>query len=141
MAVAAALFFAPQYNFAGDLPALRTVAATLRVRAPMGGSMLVVNRGLWLYTMAGMTPPTIYFNSMHLLCAFPNAEGSPLDEAMATRPRFLVVADESFGAICEQNERWKVVHDAIASNYHKLTHASSPRDFFDVYEINAGKAP
>ena len=65
-------------------------------------------------------------------------------EILASRPRFVVVADRRIHYVCEQADRWRAVDGALSAAYRRVAHAAGAADSFDVYEAVApglGQAP
>jgi len=142
-AVAAAL-----YVRAGDLKTryathlIAQAVEAIRASGPTPNDKLfVVNRGVWLYPATDLPPPTAYFSALHTLCDFPGAGRDRLAEALATRPRYLVVADRRIHYACEQADRWSLVDAVLARSYHLLAHAQGEGDSYDVYEADGRTAP
>ena len=134
---ALAVFYNPAIYYPEDEDALRQAAAAVAGRAQPVDRMLVVNRGLWLYPMTGLHPPTAFFHPMHTLCVFAGAGGGALADALAARPRFIVVADERVRTMCERDDRWDAVHRALGADYVLLTRAAGAAEAFDIYEAKA----
>ena len=111
-----------------------------RERADAGDKLFVVNRGGWLYTATNLPPPTAYFFPGHTLCDFPGA-AYRLAEALATQPRYIVVADRRIRYVCEQADRWSIVDAVLARSYRLLAHAAGEGDSYDVYEAVGRTAP
>ena len=77
----------------GRSPVSRSRGSEPRVRHELSGG--------WLNVAYDLAPPTPYFHWFHTLCDFPGAGPRRLAEALASRPRFLVVADPSKRFQCE----------------------------------------
>jgi len=128
----------PASAYRDDLPALHAAARAIQLRRPGAGDrLLVLNRGLWLYGLTGLTPPTPYFHPMHLTCDFPGVGLAQLSQTLNARPRFLVVADRSVGYICDTPVRWAAIERAISARYHPISHIVGRIDAFDIYELDA----
>jgi hypothetical protein len=97
--------------------------------------VLVLNRGLQIYVGLHLTPPTAYFHPKHLLCEFPTASGNPLAEALAARPRFVVVADPSIYRLCEQPARLRMVEKTLKAQYRLAAQAQGSWDSFSIYQL------
>jgi hypothetical protein len=67
------------------------------------------------------------------LSDFPGAGPARLAEALATRPRYLVVADRARHAKTELAESWRLIDAALAHSYRLLAHAQGIGDSYDVY--------
>jgi hypothetical protein len=146
-AVAAALFIRVGEIRAGEARApqetraIAAAAAAIRARGPAPTDRLyVVNRSGWLYPATGLAPPTAYFFPGHTLCEFPGAGRARLVEALATGPRYVVVADRRIGGYCDLAANWLVVADVLARSYRPLAHVTGEADFYDVYEAVGGAA-
>jgi hypothetical protein len=123
--------------------AIAAAAAAIRASEPAPTDRLfVVNRSGWLYLATGLAPPTAYFFPGHTLCEFPGAGRVRLAEALAARPRYIVVADRRIGGYCDIAANWLVVADALERSYRRLAHVTGEADFYDVYEAvgRAGRA-
>ncbi len=128
----------PASAYRDDLPALNAAARAIHGRHPgVDDHLLVLNRGLWLYGLTGVTPPTAYFHPMHLTCDFPGVGFAQLTDTLNARPRFLVVADRSVSFVCDTPVRWAAINGVIAAQYHPISHIAGRIDAFDVYERNA----
>ena len=78
---------------------------------------------------------------MHMICDFPDAGLGRLAEALATRPRYVVVADRRQRYYCELTANWLVIDDALARSYRLLAHVAGEADSYDVYESVGRTAP
>jgi hypothetical protein len=122
--------------------AIAEAAAAIHASEPAPTDRLfVVNRSGWLYLATGLAPPTAYFFPGHTLCEFPGAGRVRLTEALAARPRYIVVADRRIGGYCDLAANWLVVDDALARSYRLLAHAAGEADSYDVYEAVGRTAP
>jgi hypothetical protein len=141
--VAAALYIrAGELKARPETRAIAEAAEAIRASAPAPGDKLfVVNRGVWLYTATNLSPPTARFFPMHMICDFPDAGLGRLAEALATRPRYVVVADRRQRYYCELTANWLVIDDALARSYRLLAHVAGEADSYDVYESVGRTAP
>ena len=118
--------------------ALAETAAAIRAEGWTPGDRLyVVNRGLWLYGALDAPPPTRFLYPGHTLCDFKDRGPGLVAEILASRPRFVVVADRRIHYVCEQADRWRAVDDALTASYRRVGHAAGAVDSFDVYEAVA----
>lgn len=114
--------------------AVARAAEAIKASGPAADDrLLVVSRGAWLYPATGLVPPTAYFHWEHTLSDFPGAGPARLAEALATRPRYLVVADRARHAKTELAESWRLIDAALAHSYRLLAHAQGIGDSYDVY--------
>jgi Dolichyl-phosphate-mannose-protein mannosyltransferase len=117
-----------------EIGAIDIAARAIKASEPAADDKLfVVSRGMWLYMATNLAPPTAYFHWEHTLCDFPGAGPGRLAEALATKPRYLVVADRTH-YVCELPQSWRQVDSVLARSYRLLVHAQGDDDFFDVYE-------
>jgi hypothetical protein len=118
-----------------DQKAIDVAAAAIEATRPLPSDRLfAVSRGGWLNVTTDLAPPTPYFHWFHTLCDFPGAGAGRLAEALATRPRFLVVADPSKRFQCELDSHRTLIDAALASSYRLLVRADGDHDFYGVYE-------
>jgi hypothetical protein len=139
LSVAAAVS-APGVDFVRrqDLPALTAAAQSIRASGPGPEDKLyVVNRSVWLNSMADLAPPTKYYFPFQTLCAFPGAGPDAVAEILATRPRYIVVADRRTKYYCERQESWRLIDATLAASYRLLARAAGAFDSYDVYEAVA----
>jgi len=128
----------PASAYRDDISAVDAAARAIqRLNPGPADHLLVLNRGLWLYGLTGLTPPTAYFHPMHLTCDFPGVGFARLIDTLNARARFLVVADRSVGYVCDTPARWAAITGVVAARYHKISHIAGRIDAFDVYELNA----
>jgi hypothetical protein len=122
--------------------ALAGTAAAIRADGWTPGDRLyVVNRGLWLYGALDAPPPTRFLYPGHTLCDFNDRGPGVVAEILASRPRFVVVADRRIHYVCEQADRWRAVDGALTASYRRVAHSAGAVDAFDVYEaIGPGPA-
>jgi hypothetical protein len=122
----------------GAFPETRAFAvATQAIKATNPSpddKLFVVSRGLWLHLTTDLPPPTPYFFAEHTLCSFPAAGPERLAEALATKPRYIVVSNPA-RSTCELPAAWRQVDEALAHSYRFVTRAPGDRDFFDLYEL------
>jgi hypothetical protein len=118
--------------------ALAETAAAIRSEGWTPSDRLyVVNRGLWLYGALDAPPPTRFLYPGHTLCDFKDRGPGLVAEILASRPRFVVVADRRIHYVCEQADRWRAVDGALSAAYRRVAHAAGAVDSFDVYEAVA----
>jgi hypothetical protein len=119
--------------------AIAAAAQAISASAPAPTDRLfVVNRSGWLYPATNLAPPTAYFFPGHTLCEFPGAGRARLAEALAARPRYVVVADRRIGGYCDLAANWRLVTDVLSRSYRRLAHVTGEADSYDVYERIAG---
>jgi hypothetical protein len=115
--------------------ALAQAEAAIRASGPAPGDRLyVVNRGLWLYSALDWPPPTPIFYPGHTLCDFKDRGPELIETILATRPRYLVIADRRIHYVCEQADRWRAVDAALAADYRPIAHANGAVDSYAVYQ-------
>ncbi|MGD0641733.1 MAG: glycosyltransferase family 39 protein [Roseiarcus sp.] len=119
---------------ADDRATLGAKAAIESTRPDPTDRLLVVSRGGLIYGASGLDPPTPYYEWAQTLCDFPGAGLPRLAEAIASRPRYLVVADRSKRYPCEQDSQWALVDDALRTSYRLLARADGDYDFYEVYQ-------
>ena len=68
------------------------------------------------------------------MCDFKQRGPELIEEILASRPRYLVVANRRIHYVCEQADRWQAVESALATNYRRIAHADGAVDSFDVYQ-------
>jgi hypothetical protein len=118
--------------------ALAETAAAIRAAGWTPGDRLyVVNRGLWLYGALDAPAPTRFLYPGHTLCDFKDRGPAGVADILASRPRFVVVADRRIHYVCEQADRWRAVDAALAAGYRRVAHSAGAVDAFDVYEAVA----
>ncbi len=122
--------------------ALAETAAAIRAEgwAP-GDRLYVVNRGLWLYGALDAPPPTRFLYPGHTLCDFKDRGPGLVAEILASRPRFVVVANRRIHYVCEQADRWRAIDAALSASYRRVAHSVGAVDAFDVYEAVAPGLP
>lgn len=102
---------------------------------PEKDRLLVLNRGLELFTATGMRPPSPYFHTTHLVSAFQTPSPDPLGDALATNPRFIVLADPHIRHITELADRLKRAEDYLAAHYRVAAVVHGAWDSFTIYEF------
>ncbi len=118
--------------------ALAEAAAAIRAEGWTPGDRLyVVNRGLWLYGALDAPPPTRFLYPGHTLCDFKDRGPGLVADILASRPRFVVVAERRIHYVCEQADRWRTIDAALATDYRRVAHSTGAHDAFDVYEAVA----
>ena len=93
-------------------------------------NLLVLSRGQYVYLLTGALPRARYFNAMHLLCRFPTPDADPLGAAFATRPKFVVMSDDSLALSCAQERQLLRIRDVLARDYVHLTTVTGAWDHF-----------
>ena len=145
--VAAATLMATQHRelFGRDpllvdrLLTTRAVAALHDLGFQPGDTLLVLNRGLELFTALGARPPSPYFYTTHLVSAFATPSPDPLGEALAAGPRFVVLANPDVRHVSELPDRMKRARDYLAGHYRAAATVHGAWDSFTIYE-SAGQA-
>jgi hypothetical protein len=121
-----------------DMPAIESVAATIRAAHPSSGDRLyVVLRSAWLYPLSGLRPPTPFFIPSQSLCRFANVGPARIAEAFAARPRFVVVGDPSQRFDCEVPGARREIDAALTRDYRELAHVEGDFDTYVLYEAAA----
>ena len=98
-----------------------------------GQRLLVVNRGLELYTATGARPPTPYFHPTHLVSAFQTPSPDPLGAALDADPRFIVLADPAIRHITELPGRMARVEGYLAEHYRLAASEHGREDTYSIY--------
>lgn len=96
--------------------------------------LLVLNRGLELFSATGARPPSPYFHTTHLISAFKTPEPDPLGHALGANPRFVVLADPSVRHLMELPERLAQAETYLAAHYRVAAEVSGDWDSFTIYE-------
>jgi hypothetical protein len=118
--------------------ALAETAAAIRAAGWTPGDRLyVVNRGLWLYGALDAPPPSRFLYPGHTLCDFKDRGPGLVAEILASRPRFVVVANRRIHYVCEQADRWRAVDAALTASYRRVAQSVGAVDAFDVFEAIA----
>jgi hypothetical protein len=128
--------FSPDPVLAGDSEAMREVSGKLLALglAPED-RLLVLNRGLAIYTETGASPPQPYFHPTHLLASFPTPSADPLDEALNANPRFIVIANPDIRHITEIRSRIDRALAYVGQHYRVAAVVNGTADSFTLYEI------
>ncbi len=131
----------PLKYFGGDStnrhPTRAIAEATMAIRATRPSNadrLFAVNRGLWLNAATDLDPPTRYIHPAHTLCEFDRQSGHTLSDALATAPRYIVVADRRVRLSCERSERWDMIAATLRNGYRLIVHAAEDSESYDVYE-------
>ena len=98
-------------------------------------NLLVLSRGQYVYLLTGALPKARYFNAMHLLCRFPTPDADPLAAAFATRPKFVVMSDDSLALSCSEGDKLLRIRDVLAKDYIHLATVTGAWDHFGIYQI------
>jgi nitrate reductase NapE component len=123
---------------AEDMPAIESVAATIRAAHPSDGDRLyVVRKSAWLYPLSGLRPPTRFFIPSQSLCRFVNVGPARIAEAFAERPRFVVVGDPSQRFDCEVPGARGEIDAALTRDYREIMHVEGDFDTYVLYEAAA----
>jgi hypothetical protein len=118
-----------------DMPAIESVAATIRATHPSSADRLyVVLKSAWLYSLSGVRPPTPFFIPSQSLCRFANVGPARIAEAFAARPRFVVVGDPSQRFDCEVPGARREIAAALSRDYREIAHVEGDFDSYVVYE-------
>ncbi len=113
----------------------RAVAAFHDLGFKKGDTLLVLNRGLELFTALGARPPSPYFHTTHLISAFQTPSPDPLGEALTAHPRFIVLANPDVRHISELPDRMKRARDYLAAHYRAAAVVHGAWDSFTIYEF------
>ena len=117
-------------DWRGNVLAARgLVAAGLRPN----DNLLVLSRGQYIYLLTGALPEARYFNAMHLLCRFPTPDADPLSAAFATRPKFVVMSDDSLALGCTQDRQLLRIREILATDYVPIQTVTGAWDHFALY--------
>ncbi len=134
LAGAATKLFGSDYRGPPDWRANVVAAQALKAAGLRAqDNLLVLSRGQFVYILTGALPATRYFHSMHLLCPFPALDADPLAAAFATRPKFVVMADETFSMGCTDQTRLPRIRAELAKNYIQTAAVSGRWDRFTIY--------
>ncbi len=113
----------------------RAVDALHRLGLKPDDRLLVLNRGLDLFTATGALPPSPYFHTTHLLSAFQTPSPDPLGATLAANPRFIVLANPNILRITELPARLKRAQDYLAAHYRAAAVIHGAWDSFTIYEF------
>ena len=113
----------------------RAVDAFHRLGLKPDDRLLVLNRGLDLFTATGALPPSPYFHTTHLLSAFQTTSPDPLGMTLAANPRFIVLADPNIRRITELPARLKRAQDYLAAHYRAVAVIHGAWDSLTIYEF------
>lgn len=97
--------------------------------------LLVLNRGLELFTATGLLPPSPYFYPSHLMSTFQTPSPDPLADALGAHPRFIVLADPRIRHVTELPARLKQAEDYLAAHYRTAAVVHGAWDTFTIYEF------
>ena len=97
--------------------------------------LLVLNRGLDLYTATGARPPSPYFHPTHLLAVFETPSPDPLGAALAANPRFVVLADPRVRRVIVLPERLDRARAYLARHYRPAALVHGTWDSLTIYEF------
>lgn len=98
-------------------------------------NLLVLSRGQYVYVLTGALPRARYFNAMHLLCRFPTPDADPLAAAFATRPKYVVMSDDSLALSCAEGGQLLRIRAILAKDYIRLATVGGAWDHFALYRI------
>jgi hypothetical protein len=128
--------FSPDPVLAGDSDAMREVSAKiLALNLAPDDRLLVLNRGLAIYTETGAMPPQPYFHPTHLLASFPTPSADPLGEALNSNPRFVVVANPEIRHVTESRARIDRALAYVGLHYRVAAVVHGAVDTFTLYEF------
>jgi len=112
------------------------LANTIATRAPgPDDRLLVLNRGVPLYFATGLRPPVPIFHPTHLMAVFTTPDPDPLGTALASRPRFIVLADPERRLQAELPERYAVAEAWLDAHYRHLATVNGVQDSMTLYEL------
>ncbi len=128
--------FWPDAFLAGDYQATRRVSEKiLALGLRPQDRLLVLNRGLSVYTETGALPPTLVFHPTHLLGVFHTPLPDALGAALAADPRFIVIADANVRHITELASRYERALGYVAAHYRAVITIAGDKDNFTIYEF------
>lgn len=113
----------------------RAVDAFHKLGAEPDDRLLVLNRGLELFTATGLLPPSPYFHPTHLMSSFDTPSPDPLGEALEAHPHFIVLADPRIRPITQLPARMKRAEDYLAAHYRAAAVVHGAWDTFTIYEF------
>jgi 4-amino-4-deoxy-L-arabinose transferase-like glycosyltransferase len=99
--------------------------------------MLVLKRGLYAYILTGTTPSARYYHNLHLVCAFPTPDASPLTQALAQRPRFILLAEPNYVWRCETRESHSEIAAALTAGYDLKATVHGQWDTMYIYQTRS----
>jgi hypothetical protein len=121
-----------------ETSAIAEAARVVEARQPTAQDrLLAIDYGLWINVAAHLAPPTPFFHRLHLLCDFPGAGPSKLDDSLAARPRFVVVGRrDGENSTCEGTPStiWPGLQARLA-DYTKLGTVTGIHESFEIYEL------
>lgn len=119
-----------------DMDGVRAAAAIVRAAGGAGqDDLLAPRRGLPLNVATGSFPTTRWVHHMHLMCDLPTPGGiDPLATALATRPRFLAIADPARSMVCERRDRLETLAATLAADYRSIGVGRGTRDRWEIFE-------
>jgi len=120
-----------------DFAATAQGAALIEAAHPAPGDrLLALDFGGWLHIATNLAPPTAYFHRMHLLCRFPDAGPPRLAEALAQKPRFVVVGlYRGQRTACDEGPSgWPLADAALQADYREIGHIKGETDDLTLYE-------
>ncbi len=97
--------------------------------------LLVLKRGLFIYILTGAEPTGRYYHNLHLMCAFPTPDTTPLSDAFARRPKFVVMANPAIWRACETEKAHATARAALASAYDLKAVTGGKWDKFYIYQL------
>jgi hypothetical protein len=122
-----------------DLGSVDQVAVAIRAAGARAEDRLfVVNAvpdAVWIYSAAGVRPASPYLIQSQLLSNFPAVGPARIAEAMATRPRFVVVSAIPFRYGAEVAGARDIAEAALRQDYRRLARIGSGAEGYDLYEI------
>jgi hypothetical protein len=97
--------------------------------------LLVLNRGMALYTATGMRPPSPCFHTTHLLQVFQTPSPDPLGDALGANPRFIVLADPTIRQLPEIPARIERAQNYLAAHYRAAAVVDGGSDSLTIYQF------
>jgi len=127
--------FAPGRFGAGDHAATHKLSETIRsLSSGRDDRLLVINRGLAVFTETGLFPPTPWFHPTQLLGAVHTSSNDPLGAALDANPRFIVIADPTLWDITERRSQLDRALAYVAAHYRVAAEVDGAKDSFTLYE-------
>jgi hypothetical protein len=121
-----------------DYAASQAAAAQLKLLGITSADhMLVLKRGLYTYVLTGAMPSARYYHNLHLVCPFPTPDTSPLTQALAQRPRFIVLAEPTYVWRCETEESHREFGAALADGYDLKATVHGQWDKMYIYQTRS----